>query len=241
MADNVTYRKYGVATTIDFDLYQYALPTDLRIDAVHAAGDTKLMKDEGAEANTTNGYVDRGQGYSIALTATEMQFARGVLYVVDQGSKAWMDKVIRIETWGHASAQLQGFLNNAMFDAELDEYEALFELAVADRSGAQHSSVPTDVIAGSFWKNGIEVDPVNISGPEVALVKLADGSRITDIAGDGFTALTRVGTTFEYRYYVQGAELQVPGTAYRIEVRWTQDGALRSSKRITRRVGVPTQ
>jgi hypothetical protein len=67
-------RKYGVQTTIPFDLYEVD-GVDLRVDAVHAAGDTKIMKDEGAEANTTNGFTDEGQGYSIVLTATEMEAA----------------------------------------------------------------------------------------------------------------------------------------------------------------------
>lgn len=34
--------------------------------------------------NITNGFVDEGQGYSITLTATEMEGARIVVYVVDQ-------------------------------------------------------------------------------------------------------------------------------------------------------------
>lgn len=97
-------RKYGVQTTIDFELYEVD-GVDFRTDAVHAAGDSKIMKDEGAEANTTNGFTDEGQGYSIVLTATEMQAARIVLYIVDQtATKVWLDKAIVIETYGNASA-----------------------------------------------------------------------------------------------------------------------------------------
>lgn len=95
---------YGQAATIDFHLYATD-GTALKVDAAHAAGDTTLMKDEGAEANTTNGFVDEGKGYSIALTATELTAARVVLYVVDQGTQAWLDEVITIETYGHPSAQ----------------------------------------------------------------------------------------------------------------------------------------
>ena len=96
-------RKYGTEANINFVLYE----TDgsaLKIDAAHTSGDTKIMSDEGAEANTSNGFTDQGQGYSIALTAAEMQAARIVLYVVDQGTKAWLDTSIVIETYGHASA-----------------------------------------------------------------------------------------------------------------------------------------
>lgn len=97
-------RKYGEATTIDFVLFGTD-GIDFKTDAEHAAGDTKIMKNEGDEANTTNAFVDEGQGYSLTLTAAEMQAARVVLYVVDQGTKAWLDTALIIETYGHASAQ----------------------------------------------------------------------------------------------------------------------------------------
>jgi hypothetical protein len=104
MSAPVHLRKYGEQAVINFELFEVD-GVDLRIDASHAAGDTKLMKDEGAEANTTNGFVDEGQGYSITLTATELQAARLALYVVDSATKVWLDRVIYIETYGHPSAQ----------------------------------------------------------------------------------------------------------------------------------------
>ena len=39
-------RKYGVQTTVNFELFE-ADGIDLRTDAAHASGDTKVMKDEG--------------------------------------------------------------------------------------------------------------------------------------------------------------------------------------------------
>ncbi|MCK5608670.1 hypothetical protein KAR91_42730, partial [Candidatus Pacearchaeota archaeon] len=74
----VILRKYGEATIFPFSLFE----TDginLKTDAVWVLGDVKLMKDEGAETNITVDFVDEGQGYSQALTAANMQFARGVL------------------------------------------------------------------------------------------------------------------------------------------------------------------
>jgi hypothetical protein len=97
-------RKYGVEAKIPFTLFEVD-GVDFRTDAAHAAGDTKLMKDEGAEANTSNAFVDEGQGYSITLTATEMQMARGVVYIVDSATKVWLDDSIAIDTYGNASAQ----------------------------------------------------------------------------------------------------------------------------------------
>ncbi len=100
-----TLRKYGVSATINFQLVQPD-GVDFEPAATFAAGDIKIMKDEGAEAKTTNLPTDEGQGYSLVLTATEMQAARIVVYVVDQtATKVWLDTAIAIETYGNASAQ----------------------------------------------------------------------------------------------------------------------------------------
>lgn len=91
---------YGVQLTVDFCLYT----TDATVGAVkvesasHASGDTYLMKDEGNEAPTTNGFTDEGSCYSIVLTATEMEASRIILNIEDQGTKTWADKCIRILT-----------------------------------------------------------------------------------------------------------------------------------------------
>lgn len=98
-------RRYGFATTVNFVLFEID-GIDFRITAAHAAGDTKIMKDEGVETNTNSGFVDEGTGYSIALTAAEMAAARIVIYLVDQtGPKAWLDEALIIETEGNQSAQ----------------------------------------------------------------------------------------------------------------------------------------
>jgi len=97
-------RKYGVETKFNFTLFGIT-GVDFKSDAAHAAGDTVIMKDEGAEASTTNAFVDEGIGYSITLTATEMTAARIVVYIVDQGTKVWLDTSFIVETYGHASAQ----------------------------------------------------------------------------------------------------------------------------------------
>ncbi|MFQ5493936.1 MAG: beta strand repeat-containing protein [Phycisphaerae bacterium] len=79
---------------------------DFSAAATFAPGDLKIMKDEGAEVNTTNLPVDEGQGYSLLLTATEMQAARIAIYIVDQdATKVWLDRAIHIDTYGHASGQ----------------------------------------------------------------------------------------------------------------------------------------
>lgn len=96
--------KYGEAVTIDFALFE-ADGVDFRTDAVHAAGDTVISKDQAAEANTANGFTDEGTGYAILFTAAEMTCKRAIIYIVDQtATKAWLDEYIIIETYGHASA-----------------------------------------------------------------------------------------------------------------------------------------
>ena len=87
---------------------------DFRVDAVYAAGDVKIMKDEAAEANTTNGFTDEGSTYSIVLTATEMQAARIQIIMIDQtATKVWLDRTVTIETYGNSSAQHAFNLNEA--------------------------------------------------------------------------------------------------------------------------------
>jgi hypothetical protein len=138
----VILRKYGEAATFNFDLFEID-GIDFKIDAVHVAGDTKIMKDEGVEANTTNGFTDEGQGYSIVLTATEMEHARGKVYIVDQGTKAWLDTGITIETYGHASAQ-HPYMNEGVWDRVLTGATH----NVAGSAGRRLRSVG-DVVSGS--------------------------------------------------------------------------------------------
>ncbi len=114
-------REYGVGTTISFELFE-ADGVNFRVDAAHASGDSALTKDEAAEANTTNAFADEGNGYSIVLTAEEMQAKRIVIYLVDQtATKVWLDKSIVIETYGHASAQHAFNLNKAFGAQTLTE------------------------------------------------------------------------------------------------------------------------
>lgn len=110
----VLLRKYNAAATINFPLFNTDGKT-FKADATFAAGDVTIMKDEGAEANTTNLPTDEGKGYSLALTATEMQAARIVIYVKDQdATPLWLDAAIIIDTYGNASAQHEFDLDTAI-------------------------------------------------------------------------------------------------------------------------------
>lgn len=99
-------RKYNAAATVLFPLVSRGL-ADLDTTATFAAGDVKLIKDEGAAANTTNLPVHEGNGiYSVALTATELSCARAGITIVDQTApKVWEDQALIIDTYGDAAAQ----------------------------------------------------------------------------------------------------------------------------------------
>ena len=144
---SIYLRKYGASTTINFCLYELD-GTDLQAGAAHAAGDTKIMKDEGAEANTGSAFVDEGQGYSLALSAAEMTAARVAIYVVDQTSpKAWLDRVLIIETYGHTSGQHAFDLASATVNLSAAS-EAQIDAIEMDTNEIQ-GKLPTNKIMGS--------------------------------------------------------------------------------------------
>jgi hypothetical protein len=97
-------RQYGVATTINFCLW-LTDATALQTAAVAATGDCKIMKDEGADTNTTNLFVDEGNCYALTLTAAEMTAARILISCIDSPTKAFLDKSIKIETYNNPNAQ----------------------------------------------------------------------------------------------------------------------------------------
>ena len=159
-------RKYGEAATIDFELFEVD-GVDFRVDAVHAAGDTVIMRDEGAEANTTNGFTDEGNGYSIVLDATEMSAARIVVYIIDQtATKVWLDRTLIIETYGHVSAQ-------HAFDLDT----ALTPSAIADQVWDEAKS--GHVVAGSF---GEEEQAHALSSEITALNDLSASNVNTEVS-----------------------------------------------------------
>lgn len=144
-------RKYGVAAIINFDLFEID-GIDFKIDAVHVSGDTTIMKDEVVESdsNTTNGFVDEGQGYSLILTATEMEAARIKIYLVDgSSSKAWLDTGITIETYGHVSAQHAFDLDIAIQDVNVVQISG--DSVAADNLESQYDT--TGLTGDTFPSN----------------------------------------------------------------------------------------
>lgn len=97
------YVENGAAYTVQFELYETD-GVDLKVDAVHASGDTTLICDGATQANTTNGFTDEGSSYSIVITAAELAATTCTLHIVDQSTKAWLDRVIHIETYTKGAA-----------------------------------------------------------------------------------------------------------------------------------------
>lgn len=106
------FAKYGVQTTFVFPVVKRGV-VDIAVSAdwAPATGDTKVSKDGGNVANTTNNPAAVGGTgsalWSLTLTAAELQAAEVVVQIVDSATKAIEDQVLRIYTYGHASAKLQ--------------------------------------------------------------------------------------------------------------------------------------
>jgi hypothetical protein len=104
------FGKYGTQTVFYFVIPK-AGSTDLAAtgDWTPATGDTKISKDGGNFANTTNNPAAVGGtgsvGWSLTLTATEMQAAVIVVQFVDSATKAITDNALLIYTFGNASAK----------------------------------------------------------------------------------------------------------------------------------------
>ncbi len=142
----IIQRKYGTATTIVFPMVKRGV-VDLAVTAdwTPATGDSKISKDEGATANTTNlPAIASGTSWKLALTATEMQAARITIQIVDSATKAVEDQFIIIETYGNASAQSPVDYDNAT-SLGLTNLDA----TVSSRSSHTAANVRTEMDANS--------------------------------------------------------------------------------------------
>jgi len=194
-------RKYGVATTVDFGLYKLD-GTGLKVDAASATGDIKIMKDEGNEGNTTaDAFVDEGQGYSLALTNTEMTAARVVIYIVDLSSpQVWLDKQLIIETYGNASAQHIFDLGTATQSVNL----------IADQSAATIGTVNTVTTKTGFSlaadQSAVTIGTTNTITTKTGFSLAADQSAVTVGTVNTALALTANNDKTGYRLSATGVD-----------------------------------
>jgi len=202
----VFLREYGVASTLNFDLVE-ADGINFRVDAVPVSGDSKIMKDEGVEANTANLFADEGNGYSLPLTAEELTAARLQIYLIDSATKVWLDKSIVIETYGNASAQHAMNFNTTVPTVienrqEIDTNSAMLNTIsgdVAGLGGAVMRGTDNSLLAANvpinFSSLGIESDgdltKVNLCA-NTTLVNTVTTN--TDMRGTNSAALASVAT-----------------------------------------------
>ena len=185
---NSHLRKYGVAATIPFELYEVD-GVDFRVDAVHAAGDSTRVKDGGAEQNTTNGFADEGKGYSITLTAGEMQAAEIVVYIVDQtATKVWLDKAIIVETYGHAAAMhamdFDDAVRGGMTALPNAAADAAGGLPISDAGGLDLDDMKTKTDGLNFDGNNVLCDVMAMNTGVITSINFSTGA----LAADAFAA-----------------------------------------------------
>jgi hypothetical protein len=116
--------KYGVQTSFRFAMIKYSGP-DLAAsgDWTPATGDTKISKDGGNFANTTSNPSAIGGtgsvGWTLTLTATELQAAEVIIQIVDSATKAVEDQFLVIYTYGNASAKILPDLGSSALNANI--------------------------------------------------------------------------------------------------------------------------
>jgi hypothetical protein len=98
--------KYNTQTDFYFPMVKRGV-VDLSVTAdwTPATGDTKVSKDGGAVANTTNNpAIASGTSWKLTLTASELSAKWITVQIVDAATKAVEDQFLTILTYGNASA-----------------------------------------------------------------------------------------------------------------------------------------
>lgn len=193
-------RKYGQAATIVFTLFETD-GVNFKIDASFASGDVTVMKDEGAEANTTNLPTDKGKGYSLVLTATEMEAARVIVYLVDQGTKTWLDDYLVIETYGHANAEHAFDLDSASVTVGTNNDKTGYALTSAydpAKTAAQEGDAMTltaayDAAKTAASQSSVNAIPTNPLLTNDARLDNLDATISSRLAAAGYTAPDNAG------------------------------------------------
>lgn len=239
--------KYNQAKTILFPLVTKG-STSFTTGATFAAGDVKIIKDEGAAANTTNLPAHEGNGiYSLVLTATEMSAARIGITIIDQTSpKVWEDQAVLLETYGDASAEHAfdldtatvnpgaGGIVAASFGAGAIDAAAIAAGAIdaatfaADVDTYQakvwlvdDDANSTDRYVAVWFKNSQPI-VAGITSPTIQVFDAAG----TDLIAS--TAMTQIAATGTYNYDAVTTERAADGEVYIAKVTATIGGASRT-------------
>ena len=156
------WRKYGVESKVNFVLFQVD-GINLKVDAADCGAsctDCSIIKDEGAEADCTNDFVDEGSGYSITLTATELTAARVQVFLQDDATKVYLDTSFVVETYGNASAQHPFDLADAEQDVNVAKIST-------DQTAADNAELFFDGTGYAGGTAKLDVDIVSWNGNAV--------------------------------------------------------------------------
>lgn len=191
------WAKYNTATDIRFPMVKRGV-VDLAVtgDWTPATGDTKISKDGGTVANTTNNpAIVAGTGsvsWKLTVTATELQAAEVNIQIVDSATKAVEDQFLTIYTYGNASAKIQTDLSDVVRAGLTALPSAAAEAAgglYTRGSGAGQINQPANGM--------VDTNPVRINGVALAASNLSTAvqtEQVFTVTNAGFSPTT---TEFE--------------------------------------------
>lgn len=159
--------KYNTQTVFRFPMVKRGV-ADLAVtgDWTPATGDTKVSKNGGNFANTTNNPAATGGtgsvGWTLTLTATELSAAEVNVQIVDSATKAVEDQWITIYTYGHASAKIISDLGDLATATNLAVVAGYVDTEIAAIKAKTDSL--TFTVAGVVDANIQRVNDVAVTG-----------------------------------------------------------------------------
>jgi len=194
--------KYGVQTSFRFAVIKSS-SSDLAAsgDWTPATGDTKISKDGGNVANTSNNPTAVGGTgsvlWSITLTAAELQAAEIVIQIVDSATKAIEDQTLVIYTYGHASAKIRADLSDSVW---------------LGLTGGSTIKAKTDLIPASPAAAGSKMDIVDApSSAGKAALANAVADQVWDEVASGHVASGSTGALLGLVHSILGGKQQIIG------------------------------
>ena len=175
--------KYNTQTTFTFPVVKKGV-VDLAVSAdwTPATGDTKISKDGGNVANTTNNpSAVGGTGSAVwTLTLTAAELSAGVvdIQIIDSATKAIEDQFLKIYTYGNASAKipldLSTIIENQVWDALRSNH------VVAGSTGLLPRGIATDGTAQAGAAGSI-----TLAASEPTTLDIFKGAVVAIYAGTG--------------------------------------------------------
>ena len=192
--------KYNTQTVFRFPMVKrgvvdFAISTDW----TPATGDTKVSKDGGNFANTTNNPAATGGagsiGWTLTVTAAELSAAEIDIQIVDSATKAVEDQWLTIYTYGSASAKLPVDFSDlvrmgltALPNANAEAAGGLYTRGSGAGQLNQDANGRVDVNPVA-WKGGTIVTP-NVTGVPVVDVVDWRGTQPATLDASGYVKAT---------------------------------------------------